>query len=67
VCAERGARLERSGRALVAGQDALELGARADVQLDKDLVQVILDRLRTDEQPREDLGGRGIFKKKTKK
>src|SRR5947208_12771905 len=42
----------------VAGQDAVELVARADVELGEDLAQVVLDRARTDEQPGADLGVR---------
>ena len=43
-------RLERRDGGRVAGQDAVELAARADAELDEDLAQVVLDRARTDEQ-----------------
>src|SRR5258708_3436209 len=39
----------------VAGQDAVELAAGADIKLGEDLAQVVLDRARADEQPRADL------------
>src|SRR6266550_5722692 len=52
----RPARLGRPDGGRVAGQDAVELAARADVELGEDLAQVVLDRARTDEQPGADLG-----------
>src|SRR4051794_17014894 len=39
-------------------QRAAEVGARADVELAEDLVEVVLDRTRADEQARADLGVR---------
>src|SRR5947208_11443677 len=54
----RPARLGRPDGGRVAGQDAVELAARADVELGEDLAQVVLDRARTDEQPGADLGVR---------
>ncbi len=50
------AQLERRCGARVAGQDAIELVARADVELDEDLAQVVLHSARTDEQAGADLG-----------
>src|SRR4051794_21748955 len=40
------------------GEDLGELGARADVELAEDLVKVVFDRARTDEEARADLGVR---------
>src|SRR2546428_4498334 len=51
----RPARLGRPDGGRPAGQDAVELVARADVELGEDLAQVVLDRARTDEQPGADL------------
>ena len=48
--------LARPGSGQVAGKDAVELVARADVELGEDLAQVVLDRARADEQPGADLG-----------
>src|SRR6267378_6841453 len=55
-CADRArpARLARPDGGRPAGQDAVELVARADVELGEDLAQVVLDRARTDEQPGAD-------------
>jgi hypothetical protein len=47
--------LVRLGRGPVAGQDAIELAARAGRELGEDLAQVELDRARADEQPGPDL------------
>src|SRR5438105_4147271 len=49
----RGLKRRDGGR--VTGQDAVELAARADVELHEDLAQVVLDRARADEQPGADL------------
>src|SRR5882757_8880575 len=50
-----GRTLERRGRVRVAGQDADELVARADLELGEDLAQVIFDGARADEQTGADL------------
>ena len=42
-------------RARLFRQDSAELLARADVKLGEDLVEVVLDRARADDQPRPDL------------
>src|ERR1700684_654820 len=42
--------------ARLAGQHAVKLTARADVELGEDLAQVIFDRAGADEQPGADLG-----------
>src|SRR5829696_8431055 len=43
------------GAGRVAGQDPVELTARADSELGEDLAQVVLDRALADEQPGADL------------
>src|SRR2546430_14707757 len=59
-CADRArpARLGRPDGGRPAGQNAVELVARADVELGEDFAQVVLDRAWTDEQPGADLGVR---------
>ena len=48
--------LARPGGDRVAGQDPVQLGAGADIELGEHLAQVVLDRAGTDEQPGADLG-----------
>ena len=52
----QGFRLSPPGGTGIAAEDAVELVARADVQLAEDLVKVVLNRARANEQPSPDLG-----------